>query len=380
MMNHCISGHLRRGRAFQLALTLAAFLPGMPGAAAPVAGANFNNGAVTNHVKWVDAGGNLINAHDGGILFADGKYHWYGMALRPLPVAGTTNGGQKTIVGVVMYSSTDLYNWVYEGVVLECSTNPASALCGPMRFERPKIIYNDTTKKYVMWFHYVGRPGDHGTRLGSGEAGVASCSTINGEYTFHGTTRPIDTNGVVRDCTLYKDDDGSAYFIYDRDVPVRGPDFGRVLHVVKLTDDYLACTPLFYKITNAPRREAPVMLKRNGLYFLITSGMTGWKFNQSSYYRATNIFGPYTDLGDPCAGPDAGTTYNSQGTYVFAVEGKKDALIFICERHNTACMTDSSFIFLPVNFPSATTLQLQYLPAWDLDYWSRAGAGRRSTD
>jgi hypothetical protein len=51
------------------------------------------------------------------------------------------------------------------------------------------------------------------------------------------------------------------------------------------------------------------------------------------------------------------------------VEGKKAAYIFICERHNTARMTDSSFIFLPVNFPSASTLQLQYLPDWDLNYW-----------
>jgi beta-galactosidase len=113
---------------------------------------NFQNGGFSDHVKWLDTSGNLINAHDGGIIFAEGKYHWYGMAVRPMSVK---KGGQKTTVGVVMYVSTDLYNWDYGGVILECSTDPKSPLYGLMRFERPKIIYNDRTKTYVLWCHYV---------------------------------------------------------------------------------------------------------------------------------------------------------------------------------------------------------------------------------
>jgi beta-xylosidase len=228
-----------------------------------------------------------------------------------------------------------------------------------------------------MWFHYVGHPGNHGNRIGTGDAGVASCDTVNGKYAFHGYNRPIDTNGIVRDGTLYQDDDGTAYFIYDRDVRAPGPDFGRVLHIVKLTADYLAATSMFYKITNAPAREAPVMIKQNGSYYLITSAQSSWKFNPANYYRATNIFGPYTEMGDPCVGSDTSTTFNSQGTQAFAVQGKKDAFIFISERHNTGCMTDSSFIFLPINFPSSSTLELQYLASWDLNYWSSASAARQ---
>ena len=116
----------------------------------------FTNGAATEHVAWRDTSGNLVNAHDGGILWANGKYHWYGMALRPLPAVDGPGGGQKTTLGVVMYSSSDLYNWTYEGVVLGCSTDPANPLHCPMRFERLKILYNSRTKQYVMWFHYVG--------------------------------------------------------------------------------------------------------------------------------------------------------------------------------------------------------------------------------
>src|ERR1039458_3034514 len=165
-----------------------------------------------------------------------------------LPVSNGPDGGQKTTVGVVMYSSSDLYNWSYEGVVLACSNVPGNALYCPMRFERPKIIYNDTTKQYVLWFHYVGYPGDHGTKIGSGDAGVAVSNKVNGQYAFQGYSRPIDANGLVRDFTLFKDDDGAAYFIYDRDVLKPIPGFGRVLYLVKLTDDYLGFSATSYHL------------------------------------------------------------------------------------------------------------------------------------
>ena len=331
----------------------------------------FNNGAVTEHVAWLDTSGNLINAHDGGILYADGRYHWYGLALRPLPVANGPDGGQKTTTGVVMYSSTDLYNWTYEGVVLACSPDPANPLYGPMRFERPKIVYNRSTRQYVMWFHYVGYPGDHGTKIGSGDAGVAVSNKVNGPYAFKGYSRPIDANGIVRDFTLFQDDDGAAYFIYDRDVPKPLPGSGRVLHIVKLTDDYLGFSATYYEIANASRREAPVMFKRNGFYFLITSAETGWKNNAANYYRATNIMGPYAEEGNPCIGPDAELTFDAQGTFAFLVHGKKDEFVLMAERHITARMTDSSYLFLPIRFPTASTLELPYIPAWNLKNWPR---------
>jgi hypothetical protein len=111
------------------------------------------------------------------------------------------------------------------------------------------------------------------------------------------------------------------------------------------------------------------MIKHNGHYFLITSGMSGWAYNRSSYYHATNLFGTYELVGDPCSGTNAATTYDSQGTHAFAVEGQKDRFIFISERHYTPCMTDSSYIFWPVIFTSPTNLHLPYLPEWSLDHW-----------
>ncbi|HVU32947.1 MAG TPA: family 43 glycosylhydrolase [Opitutaceae bacterium] len=329
--------------------------------------AAFENGAISEHVPWRDSDGNVINAHDGGIIYVNGMYHWYGLALRPKPAVSGPDGGQKTTVGVVMYRSPDLHRWAYEGVVLACSHDPKNPLYAPMRFERPKILYDERTKQYVMWFHFVSYPGDHGNKPTQGEAGVATCSSVNGTYTYRGTMRPLGEDGIVRDLTVFQDDDGSAYLIYDRDVRIKGPGYGRVLHIVKLTDDYLGCTKTYFKIANAARREAPVMIKRNGFYYLITSGMSGWKFNESNYYRAKNILGPYTEMGDPFIGAGRETTFQAQGTDAFAVAGRPAEFILMLERHNVANMVESSYIWLPVHFTPDGGIEIRYLPSWLTD-------------
>ena len=64
---------------------------------------NFQPGEV-----WLDTDGKAIQAHGGGILAIGNKYFWYG--------EDRTIGRQS---GVCCYSSTDLYNWKYEGVVFD---------------------------------------------------------------------------------------------------------------------------------------------------------------------------------------------------------------------------------------------------------------------
>ena len=72
----------------------------------------FENGEFDDFKQWLDNDGNPINVHHGGILYHEGKYWWYGQDHRP------EKGGSATTVGVSMYSSTNLYDWNYEGVIL----------------------------------------------------------------------------------------------------------------------------------------------------------------------------------------------------------------------------------------------------------------------
>ncbi len=328
------------------------------------------HGKITNLYQRTDTDGNVIHASDGGVIFADGQYHWYGLRLRPRPFAPKGEGGQVTDTGVVMYASSDLVSWKYEGVILACSQEENNPLRAPMRFERPKIIYNQATKKYVLWCHYVKYPGDHGFGPGTAEAGVAVCDRVNGQYRFLGTCRPIDESGFVRDCTLFQDDDGNAFFVYDRQVsrefkPVLEP-FERCLHIVKLSDDYLSCTKEYARIDAADGREAPCLVKNGGWYYMVTSGLTGWAYNQARYCRAKSIMGPWEDMGDPCVGDDEKTTFRTQGTYIFDTRAGESVMML--ERHNTENFERCTYVWLPIRYGNNGTLKLVFEEEITLEY------------
>lgn len=315
---------------------------------------SFYHGEINEFIDWQDTDGNIINASDGGIIFAEGKYHWYGMAFRPLPFVGGPNGGQMTDIGVVMYESSDLLNWKYEGVVLGISKEEGSELFGPLRFERPKIIYNDKTGKYVLWCHFVKYPGNHGSLKGECDMGLAICDTVNGKYEWQGYTKPIDEQGCVRDMTVYKDFDSKAYLIYDRHI---GND--RCLHVVLLSEDYLSFTDTYKRIDSALWREAPVVAYKNGYYYIITSGLTGWEANQAKCFRTKHLLDEWEEIGDPCVDDFTHTTFNTQGSNAFLVQGT-DTQIIMLERHNTTNFLKSSYVWLPIEFNENNTISLHY--------------------
>ena len=305
------------------------------------------NGKPGEFVDWHDTDGNIINASDGGMIFDDGKYYWYGQAMRPIGFGTKGEGGQVTDKGVVMYSSENLTDWKYEGIILAVSDDEGSPLRSPMRLERPKIIYNDKTKQYVLWCHYIKYPGDHTFGEGGGEAGVAVSDKVTGPYRFLGTLRPINDGGMVRDCTLFKDDDGTAYFIYDRDETFDLPT--RCIHAVKLSDDYLTPTDEYVRIDAAYRREAPAVIKRGGYYYMITSDMTAWEANKAKYFRSTSILGEWEDMGDPYTADTEQNSFMSQTTYAFKIEGNNE-FVHMAERHNKENFLHCSYVWLPITF------------------------------
>ena len=58
------------------------------------------NGEIDQFVPWYDTDGNEINVSDGGIIYVNGVYYWYGMQLRDLPSGSKGHGGQPTTTGV----------------------------------------------------------------------------------------------------------------------------------------------------------------------------------------------------------------------------------------------------------------------------------------
>jgi hypothetical protein len=311
---------------------------------------------------WLDSAGKPIQAHGGGIMFSGGTYYWYGEDRTP---------GNKT--GVSCYSSKDLYHWKQEGVVFPHDSLPADIRDSSF-FERPKVIFNRQTGKYVMWIHLEQR-GYHFAR-----AGIAIGDQPTGPFTFISHMRPIQEDfgfkendldnqrefgGTYRDMNLFLDEDGRAYAIY-------ASEGNATMYVVRLNREFtgpeipIVRDKTWARIFVGRMREAPAPFKHKGRYYMITSGCTGWAPNEADYAVAGNILGPWESKGNPCAGADAKTTFGSQSTCVFPVSGKPGCFIFMSDRWMPKQLDDSRYVWLPLMFKPDGTFTLDWRDLWDL--------------
>lgn len=327
---------------------------------------------------WKDTDGKHINAHGGGILYQHGTYYWYG------EFKGSGKLGNFAMDGVSCYSSKDLKNWKNEGLSLKVINDGKSLLQPGCIIERPKVIYNKKTKKYVMWFHHELKDKGYDAAM----AGLAVAESPSGPFKYIKSVRPnknqwpvnfpdslkkmmpanelvkrkykdydekrtlgdlvirdFKTGQMARDLTLFVDDDDLAYLI------AASEDNG-TLHFSKLTDNYQGFTGEYYRIQAGKSNEAPALVKHDGKYYLITSGTTGWAPNPARSFVADKVTGPYKSLGNPVRGTEEekAKTFQSQSTYIFPVEDKKDSYIFMGDRWMPDNAIDGTYLWLPLTF------------------------------
>ena len=134
---------------------------------------------------WKDTDGVAINAHGGGIMFHGGKYWWYG------EYKTEGEAGNLAQVGVSCYSSDDLYNWKNEGIALAVSDEPGSDIERGCILERPKVIYNALTGKFVMWFHLELK----GSGYSSARSGIAVADRPEGPFPLYAAPELFPANG-----------------------------------------------------------------------------------------------------------------------------------------------------------------------------------------
>ncbi|MGB7394754.1 MAG: glycoside hydrolase family 43 protein [Pricia sp.] len=347
---------------------------------------SFEPGAI-----WKDSEGTPINAHGGGILIFDSTYYWFGEHK----IAGPK--GNTSQVGVRVYSSKDLYNWENEGVALEVKEDTTSMLQRGSVIERPKVIYNDTTGKFVMWFHHELK----GQGYDAAMTGLAVADNAIGPYEYldsfriHPGVWPLnlskeqreeaakvfndeestrlekrnkgaylyrDFEGgqMSRDMTLFKDDDGTAYHITSSEE-------NATLLISKLADDYLSLTDEYVRVFPGGNNEAPAILKKDSKYFMITSGLTGWAPNPARSSVADDMLGPWKSLGNPVRGSkkEKKTTFESQSTYIIPVQGKENAYIFMADRWRPKNPIDGRYVWLPIEFVEGKPI-LRWKEKWDM--------------
>ena len=297
---------------------------------------------------WNDTDGKPIEAHGGGMFYENGTYYWFGEHGTP---------GQ-TKIGVMCYSSRDLYNWKNEGVALLLAYNdPNHVLAVGCALERPKVIYNAATKKYVMWFHLELK----GQGYDAARSGVAVSNCVTGPYNFLRSSRP--NNSMARDMTLFVDDDDKAYQFYESED-------NQTMHVSLLSDDYLRPDGKFKRIFIGRSMEAPAVFKHQGRYYFIGSGCTAYAPNAARSAVATSIWGPWKEIGNPCVGKNADKTFLSQSTFVFPVANKSGAFIFMADQWNVYENKGSRYVWLPVHFEEGRVV-LTWANEWDTSVFDR---------
>lgn len=332
-----------------------------------------------NHERWPDNNGVHINAHGGGVLFHDGTYYWFGEHK----IAG--EAGNIAHVGVRCFSSTDLYNWTDAGVALPVSEDPTSDIAKECIIERPKVIYNQQTKKFVMWFHLELK----GQGYSAARTAVAVADQPTGPFEYLHSLRPNagawplnvteadqqpgpknflqrDFAGgqMARDMTLFLDDDGKAYHI-------AASEENETLHISELSEDYLSFTGRYIRVFPGKSHEAPAICKHNGRYWMLSSGCSGWAPNAARSAVADSMLGSWTELGNPCVGtnphnnlgPDK--TFGGQSTHIFQVAGQSKLLIAMFDIWSPEDAIDGRHIWLPITFTD-DALKIEWASEWKL--------------
>ncbi len=419
----------------------------------------------TSEELGVDADAIVTAEQDGATV-----YYWYGE---------DRSNGYYDSPGVSMYSSTDTYNWTNEGVVLRSVTSrdelttpyfddlydtvaddgtPNDALIDELFFhlnvdstapdgtaqlnaifERPKVLYNDSTGKWVMWWHSDGSVTPGGSNYARSMAGVAVADSPTGPFKVQGVYRLYNETtyktacnqagavpGGARDMTVFEDADGVAYIAYSSEE-------NRSLYIARLDASYTnvaktvttdsvgiqysadgryprifadgtAGAPVAGEDYTIVRRcgllEAPAIFVHDGRYYVVASGATGWNPNPLTYYTADDILGTWirgVEAGDPyetvqyntipeggdgllAVGDTRRTTFGSQSTNVLPLGDGR--FVYMGDRWNSGA-ADSTYVWLPLvigengrlEMRNPSTQDPRWADGWTPAYWDDKGAG-----
>lgn len=282
--------------------------------------------SITPGRPWSDTSGNRIQAHGGSILEVDGTFYWYGENKeRSTPGSGIWHWGIRC------YSSTDLYNWTDEGLIIppvpDDSTSPLHPGQG---VDRPHILRHPASGQYVCWLKVMSEAGQRST--------VLVADHLLGPYQLvRSDLKPLNMNAGDFDLVI-DPTDGKGYYYFER--------VHSELICADLTPDYQDVTGHYsahFPLVQPPYvREAPAYFTRDGRHYLITSGTTGYYPNPSQVAVADSYHGPWRFLNDPHPYDPSRTSYQSQVSSVFRHPHKRDLYIALADRWLPRYTEDSS--------------------------------------
>jgi hypothetical protein len=288
---------------------------------------------IHNDFFQFDLDGNQIRTRSGCLCKFGEKYYWYGC--------------DQAMTNQTCYSSTDLLHW----------TNHGNMLTATRGTNRMDVLYNDSTKKYVMVLKWE-TPGPEWCNRA-----IATSESPTGPFTklFDSLVYGANTG----DMSVFKDDDGKAYYCFE-------PwDNGKTSQVLTLmTWDYINLEKKIQTWPN-PDREAECVMKNHGLYYYMTSGMMGIDPTETRYWTAPKIDGPWTtNLVSIIAPGDVNKkSWDTQVDFVFRFKGTEDTVQMYCgdrwKRLSSA--RNGDYVWLPITFTQKDSVVLNYYQDWEVD-------------
>lgn len=293
---------------------------------------------------WQDIEGNDIQAHGGCILEHKGIYYWYGEHK-----GGENCPGKERVdvIGVSCYSSTDLVSWNYQGLVLGANKTDSSSLLHPSRvLERPKVVYHKRNNNFVLWMHL---DSEDYTYAG---AGVAVSDSPTGPFVFLEASQPNRQD--ARDMTVFVDQDDTAYLIHSKD-------WNKTMNITRLNQDYTKPEGMYVSVMTDQEREAPALCLYEGLYYMVTSGCTGWQPNSALYATCSHIMGKWKLIDNPCEGEGYRQTFGGQSTYIFQAKGRYYLMLDHWIPEN---LQKSGYSILPITFDERGNMTISWQEEW----------------
>ena len=296
-----------------------------------------------NGKMWLDDKGNSIQAHGGMIMEYQGVWYWYGENKGADNYPGTT---RVDVIGISCYSSKDLQNWHYEGLALDVKNSSQDSMMKLENVcERPKVLFNEKTGKFVMWVHldtpdysYAG-------------VGVATADSPEGPFQMIKEMHPNRQDS--RDMTLFVDEDKKAYLVHSSN-------WNKTLHIARLTEDYTDVDGFYTSALVEQEREAPALIYEQGMYYMVTSGCTGWNYNSALYAVSRYLLGKWKLMDNPCEGEMYRDTFQGQCTWLFRAKGQ---IYLMLDHWKPENLQESGYSILPVNIENGR-MTVQWKPVF----------------
>jgi hypothetical protein len=321
------------------------------------AGAPATGALIHNDVFWKDTSGTPIYSQGGGVFTFNGTYYWYGVKYNGAVsyAANTKKNSDTSFAAITCYSSTDLVTWKHENDVLTTASLGANVDSATW-IGRMGVVYNATTKKYVLISQYQGGP------AGTGEL-FATSDTPTGTFTFDHIQAAVTNvaNTTTGDQTIFTDDDGKSYLICSSSS-------GRSnLYVAPIHASDSLSIDAATRIFGGAGREGNTMFKYNGMYYFCSSDLHGWNASHSYYIAASNIMGPYGAEG-VIGNTDNDFSHVTQTGFFVTVKGTSSTtVIFAGDRWSDFAGNGLGFNeWCPLTF-SGTTPTMASMSEWSFN-------------